>query len=97
VRTPMLQQEKESLNCAVNSVQQTDKMRFLNTFSSMPTTDSTLGLQFPDWPDLPPPQVPNEEYLAWLRETWSWMKGTPQWEKLMKHETESVEIPFSLP
>ena len=46
---------------------------------------------------MPPPWVPNEKYLAWLRQTWSWMKNTPQWANLMKHETELVEIPFTLP
>ena len=65
--------------------------------SLMSTSDPTLDLEFPNWPDMPPPWVPNDEYLAWLRATWSWMKHTPQWDELLKHETDIVEASFTLP
>ena len=59
--------------------------------------EPSLDLVFPDWSDHPPPPwSPNDEYLEWLRDTWSWMKHTPQWSRLMKHDTPFVETPFSL-
>ncbi len=60
-------------------------------------TDPTFELEFPDCPDLPPPWLPNDKYLEWLRETWAWMKPTPQWNHIMEHNTDFVESPLVLP
>jgi hypothetical protein len=64
----------------------------------MPNTDPPLDLDLPtEIPDLPPPWLPNDAYLSWMREEWQWLERDGRWEQVLRDRQQPVEEAFNLP
>lgn len=64
----------------------------------MPKTDPPLDLDLPtDIPDLPPPWLPNDTYLNWMREEWQWLERDGRWEQVLRDRQQPVGEAFTLP
>jgi hypothetical protein len=61
-------------------------------------SDLSLDLELPtDIPDLPPPWLPNEDYLAWMKAEWDWLERDGRLAQIINERPRPVEEPFVLP
>jgi len=61
-------------------------------------SDDLLDLDLPtDVPDLPPPRLSNEAYLAWMRHEWEWIERDGRRAQVMRQRQAPVIDQFVLP